>query len=188
MFTLLDGTQVAAPMMNQLASLGFAQRLGAQAVELPYAGGELSMVVLVPDAGEFEAFAKGLDAETLDAILNALEPTGVRLSLPKFRFDAESKLKPALVELGMVDAFGDADFSGMDGTHELFIDEVYHEAFVDVDEAGTQATAASAVVMARKGGMQMEQEVKVNRPFLFLVRDIETGAILFLGHVMNPAA
>jgi len=186
-FTLLDGGQVTVPMMEQSASLGYAERPGVRAVELPYAGGELSMVIVLPESGTFEDLAQGLDAGELDAILSEIEPMGVRLTMPKFRFDAGFDLKDALMELGMVDAFGDADFSGMDGTHELFIREVCHKAFISVDEAGTEATAASAVVMARKGGPHVEQEFRLDRSFLFLIRDIETGAILFLGNVVNPA-
>ena len=187
-FTLLDGGQVTVPMMEQVASLGYAEWPGAQAVELSYAGGELSMVILLPEVGTFGAFAQRLDAGELGAIMSDLKPTGVRLTLPRFRFDAKFKLADALMELGMVDAFGAADFSGMDGTRELFIDEVYHQAFVAVDEAGTEAAAASAVVMGRKGGPSVEQEVSIDHPFIFLIRDVQTGAILFLGHVVNPAA
>jgi serpin B len=187
-FTLLDGGQVTMPMMEQVAQLGYAERPGARVVELPYAGGELSMVIVLPEAGTFDEFARELDAGELDAILSEIEPMGVRLAIPKFRFDAEFKLKDALMELGMVDAFGEADFSGMDGTLELFIDEVYHKAFVAVDEAGTEATAASAVVVGRKGGPKVEQELRIDRPFIFLIRDIKTGTILFLGQVVNPVA
>jgi serpin B len=111
----------------------------------------------------------------------------VALTMPRFRFDSEFKLRDALTQLGMVDAFGAADFSAMDGTRELFIDQVYHQAFVAVDEAGTEASAATAVVVARKGPV-VEQEVTIDRPFVFLIRDIESGTILFLGHVVNPAA
>jgi len=188
-FSLLSGERVAAPMMDQIAALGYAERPGVQAVELPYAGEELSMVVLLPQAGTFNTFAQDLDAESVNALLSDLTPTGVKLTLPKFRFDAEFELESALTELGMIDAFGSAaNFSGMDGTRELFIDQVYHRATVDVDEAGTEATSASAVVMARKGELHPEQEVQVDRPFLFLIRDLETGAILFLGHVVNVVA
>ena len=186
-FTLLGGGQVTVPMMEQVASLGYAERPGVRAVELPYAGGELSMAVLLPEAGTFEAFAQELDAGQLDAILGDMRPLPVRLAMPRFRIGAGFRLKDALMELGMVDAFGEADFSGMDGTRELFLREVCHEAFVAVDEAGTEAAAASAAVMERKG-LRAEQEVSVDRPFLFLIRDVETGSVLFLGHVVNPAA
>jgi serpin B len=186
-FTLLEGSQVMVPTMEQVADLGYAELPGVQAVELPYAGGELAMIILLPDEGNFQSFARALDADQLDAILDALAPSTLRLALPKFRYDAGFELRDALTDLGMVDAFGDqADFSGIDGTHELFIKQVYHQAFVDVDETGTEAAAASAVVMARKGALQAEQEVIVERPFLFLIRDVDTGAILFLGHVVNP--
>jgi len=186
-FTLLDGGQVTAPMMEQAAQLGYAERPGVRAVEMPYAGGELSMVILLPEADTFEAFAQELDARQLGAILSDLKPTGVQLTMPKFRIDARFELKDALMELGMVDAFGEADFSGMDGTHELFIREVCHKALLAVDEAGTEAAAASAVVMERKGP-RVAQEVSIDRPFLFLIRDVETDTVLFLGHVVNPAA
>jgi serpin B len=186
-FTLLDGGQVMVPTMEQVADLGYAELPGVQAVELPYAGGQLSMVILLPDEGNFDSFAQALDADQLEPILGALAPTSLRLALPKFRYDAGFELRDALTDLGMVDAFGDpADFSGIDGTHELFIEQVYHQAFVDVDEAGTEAAAASAVAMARKGALQAEQDVRVERPFLFLIRDTNTNAILFLGHVVNP--
>jgi serpin B len=159
-----------------------------QAVELPYAGGELSMVVLVPAEGAFVPYAEGLEAEELASFLDELRPAQVRLELPRFSYGAGFKLKNALVELGMVDAFDvSADFSGMDGTRELFIDDVHHKTFISVDEVGTEAAAASAVVVKRKG-FSLVQEVAVNRPFLYLIRDVETGAILFLGHVVNPVA
>jgi serpin B len=88
--------------------------------------------------------------------------------------------------MGLTDAFGDADFSGIDGTLELFIDDIYHQGFLSVDEAGTEASAASAIVMARKGIPMVEVTLQVDQPFIYLIRDIETGAILFLGHVVNP--
>ena len=175
------------PTMEQVASLGYAELPAVQAVELPYAGGELSMVVLLPDEGNFVPFAQALDADQLDTILSELAPTSLRLALPKFRYGAAFELRKALTELGLVDAFGDrADFSAIDGSHELFIDQVYHQALVDVDEAGTEAAAASAVVIARKGTLRAEEDLRVEHPFLFLIRDIDTGAILFLGHVVNP--
>ena len=186
-FALADGGQVTVPTMEQVANLGYAELPGMQVVELPYAGGELSMVILLPDEGNFEAFAQGLDAGQLASLLNELAPTNLRLALPRFRYEAGFELRNTLTDLGMVDAFDDqADFSGIDGSHELFVEQVYHQAFVEVDEAGTEATAASAVTMARKGALQAEQEMRVERPFLFVIRDIETNAILFIGHVVNP--
>lgn len=187
-FKPLDGQQVGVPMMSQFATLFYTQRPGVQAVELPYAGNELSMVLLVPDAGTFEQYAQGLAAEELAAFLGTLQPVAMRLDMPKFSYDAGLELETPLAELGMANAFGlEADFSGMDGSRELFIEDVYHKAFIAVDEAGTEAAAASAVVVSRKG-IGRSHELIVDRPFIYLIRDVETGTILFLGHVINPEA
>jgi serpin B len=186
-FKLLEGRQVGVPMMSQTTNLSYAQLDGVQAVELPYAGQELSMVVLVPDAGTFESYASSLTVDDVNAVLAALQPASVRLDLPKFSYDAGLALKQALTKLGITDAFTmEADFSGMDGTQELYVDDVYHKAFIAVDEAGTEAAATSAVVMSRKG-ISRPHELIVDRPFVYLIRDLETGAILFLGHVLDPS-
>jgi serpin B len=184
-FSLLDGSEVSVPMMSQLAQLGYAEAPGAKLIELPYAGEDMSMVILLPDEGQFETVAQSLDAQQVAEWLDALQPQSVKLSMPKFTFEAGFELQDALMALGMVDAFGNADFSGMDGTKELFIDQVYHKAFVAVDEAGAEAAAATAVVVARKAA-PAGQTVSIDRPFVFLIRDMETGAILFLGQVVNP--
>ena len=88
--------------------------------------------------------------------------------------------------LGMVDAFENADFSGIDGNQELFIDEVYHQVFINVDETGSEAAAGSAVEMSRKGGAPTEMTFKADHPFIFLIRDVKSGTVLFLGHMLNP--
>jgi serpin B len=189
-FSLPDGGQVTVPMMEQTTSLGYAERPGMQAVELAYTGGDLSMVILLPEDGTFGTFAQELDWTELDAVLSDLEPMSVRLTIPQFRIEADYALKETLTDLGMVDAFDQADFTGIDGTCELFIDQVYHGTAIAVDEVGSEAAAASAVDVARKGEPAVgpyEQEVQIDKPFIFLIRDAETGAILFLGHVVNPA-
>ena len=189
-FHLLDGSEVTVPMMQQMESFGYAEGEGYQAVELPYDGHELSMVILLPEAGQFEEFEGSLDAKRVDAILQDLTPSRVALTMPKFELESDFSLAQVLVAMGMPDAFSmAADFSGMDGTHELFIKDVVHKAFVSVDEAGTEAAAATAVVVAEKAMMPEEPvEVTVDRPFVFLIRDIETGTILFVGRVVNPSA
>ena len=187
-FHLLDGSTVTVPMMHESESLGYGQGQGWQAVELPYVGGELSMVILLPDEGQFEAFARGLDAAKLGDALSAIGPAQVALRMPRFKFEAGTRLKDALSKLGMAQAFSrDADLSAMTGQPDLYIDNVYHKAFVAVDEKGTEAAAATAVVMELKAMPAQPKEVTVDRPFIFLIRDVETGAILFLGHVVNPA-
>ena len=188
-FYLLDGGHVIVPMMKQTESFGYTEGEGYQAVELLYDGGELSMVVLLPEAGQFEAFAEGLQAQQVDTIIKNLQNTRVTLTMPKFEFDSGFKLKDTLAEMGMPIAFSDAaDFSGMTGTPGLlYISEVIHKAFVSVDEAGTEAAAATAVIIMRGSAMPGQPvEVTMDRPFIFLIRDIETGAVLFVGRVMNP--
>jgi serpin B len=188
-FYLLDGGQVSVPMMEQMASFGYTDGDGYQAVELQYDGNELSMVILFPEAGQFQAFEEGLQAERVDAIINDLQPIGVALTMPKFKFDSEFSLTDTLAGMGMPIAFsGAADFSGMTGSPDLFISEVIHKAFVSVDEVGTEAAAATAVIMPESGPPEPTVEVTIDRPFIFLIRDIETGAVLFVGRVMNPGA
>jgi serpin B len=188
-FHLLDGSEITVPMMRQTESFGYAEGEEYQAVELLYDGRELSMVILLPEAGGFEAFEGSLDAERVDAILKHLSPSQVTLTMPKFEFESGFSLGDTLAAMGMSVAFsGGADFSGMDGTGGLFIADVVHKAFVSVDEAGTEAAAATAVVMMKGAAPEPAIEVTIDRPFVFLIRDIETGAILFVGHVVNPRA
>jgi serpin B len=176
-------------MMQQGERLGYADGANYQAVELPYVGGELSMVVLLPAEGTFGDFARQLDAAQLDAIFGDITQMQVNLTMPKFEYEAGFELKGALQRLGMKSAFDTAaDFSGMTGRPELFISDVYHKAFVKVDEEGTEAAAATAVVMKLTAAPAVPVEIKVDRSFIFLIRDVETGAIVFLGHVVNPAA
>jgi serpin B len=188
-FYLLDGGQVTVPMMRQTQQFAYAHGQGYQAVELRYDGGELSMVILLPDSGQFEMFEEQLDAQLVAAMIDDMKPTRVALTMPKFEFESESNLKTTLATMGMPLAFSDdADFSGMTGRRELFISDVVHKAFVSVDEEGTEAAAATAVIMAPTSmPAQPDVEVTIDSPFIFLIRDIDTGAILFIGRVMNPA-
>ena len=188
-FYLLDGSQVTAPMMQQSESFGYAEGQGYQAVELPYDGQELAMVILLPDPGNFESFEAALSAEQVQAIVRGVARRQVALTLPKFEFASAFALADTLAAMGMPAAFsGAADFSGMTGDRDLFISDVIHKAFVSVDEAGTEAAAATAVIMKRLSIPEEPVEVTVDRPFVFLIRDIETGAILFVGRVVNPTA
>mgnify|MGYP001148779518 CR=1 FL=1 len=187
-FDLLDGGQAQVPMMHQTTSFGYAEGEGYQAVELPYDGQELSMVILLPDAGEFETFEASLTDDWLSATLGRLDRRQVALTMPKFEFDSGFSLNDALTAMGMEDAFsGAADFSGMTGDRDLFISSVIHKAFVSVDEEGTEAAAATAVVMMESAAPSEPVEVTVDRPFVFAIRDIETGALLFFGRVVDPS-
>jgi serpin B len=189
-FHLLAGGTTTVPMMNQTGRFNYAAGEGYQALELPYAGGQLSMLVILPDEGQFTQVAASLDSTRLDGIVERLRSTLVYLTLPKFTFEYDLGLNGWLQKLGMTDAFNPtkADLSGMDGSRDLYITDVLHKAFVAVDEAGTEAAAATAVIVGVTS-MPVEPPIsfKADRPFIFLIRDIPTGTILFLGNMMNPA-
>jgi serpin B len=188
-FYLLDGGQVTVPMMKQTEVFGYTDGEGYQAVELLYDGDELSMVIMLPEDGQFEVFEEGLEADKVSDIISGLQLTEVALTMPQFEFDSEFSLKDTLADMGMPIAFSTgADFSGMTGSPELFVSDVIHKAFVSVDEAGTEAAAATAVPMELTAVPEPPVEVTLDRPFIFLIRDIETGAILFVGRVLNPGA
>jgi serpin B len=173
--------------MSQTASFRYAKGDDYQVVELPYVGDELAMVILLPSEGSFDVFESSLTSERVSEILEDLENASVNLTMPKFEFESDFSLAEVLIEMGMPTAFGDAaDFSGMDGTLNLVIEDVVHKAFVAVDEAGTEAAAATAVVMVEKAMMDIV-EMRIDRPFIFMIRDFQTDTILFLGRVTNPA-
>ncbi len=188
-FFLTDGGEVTVPMMSQVGLFGYTEGSDYQAIELLYDGGELSMVILLPEAGNFETFESSLDTQQVAEIIGEIETRQVTLTMPKFEFESEFSLGETLSAMGMPIAFsGAADFSGMTGNRELFIADVVHKAFVSVDEAGTEAAAASAVVMPISMPPEPPVEVTVNHPFIFFIYDIETGAILFVGRVVDPSA
>jgi serpin B len=190
-FHLLDGSDIQIPTMSLDEELGYAQLDGAQAVHLPYAGGQASMLVIVPDQGNFASFETGLSTPAVDSAVQALQRTSVRLSMPKFDFASEFSLSGALKALGMPLAFDPvrADFSGMNsrGSRELYIQEVVHKANITVDEHGTEAAAATGVVVGVTGAPVGPVTLTIDRPFIFVIRDDATGAILFAGRVLNPA-
>ena len=189
-FTLLDGRDVTVDMMHGKQRRGrYGEGEGWVAAEVPYQGGELAMAILVPM--EFREFEAGLDADRARDILNQLQEVEYTLYMPKFRYESSFSLKEALAAMGMTDAFyaERADLSGMDGKRDrdLFVSAVVHKALVRVDEEGTEAAAATAVVIRMGGAPGGEPLVMVvDRPFIFLIRDVKTGAILFIGRVVDP--
>jgi serpin B len=190
-FNLLDGSQITVPMMFQREELRYTEGANYQAVELPYKQG-FSMVILLPEAGQFPQFEETLDAAQVQAVVGEMAAREVILSMPKFEFEGTSfSLKRMLTAMGMTDAFAPdaADFSGMDGTRELFISDLLHQASITVDEAGTEAAAATAAVVGVTSAMPPEDEpveMTIDRPFVFMIRDTNTGAVLFVGRVVNP--
>ena len=186
-FHLADGGSVQVPMMSQMAEFPAFFGEGFRALELPYDGDELSMVVVVPDTG-FEAFEAGLTIDLLDSVVASLQEEFITVKMPRWTFATPSiRLKQLLSDLGMPVAFSTgADFSGMDGRLFLYIGDVIHKAFVSVDEAGTEAGVATAVIMEGYG-MPPEDEIHMDRPFIYLIRDIETDTILFMGRLVDPS-
>lgn len=189
-FTLLDGTSRQVPMMRMKEKFDYAEGDGWKAARLPYAGGA-SMVVIAPDAGRFRAIEANLDAGMLERVRSQFEEREVDLAMPRFKFDSSFRLADVLKDLGMTDAFeeppgrGTADFTGVTPVRELFLLDVVHKAFVSVDERGTEAAAATGAVMQALSGAA-PATLHLDRPFLFLIQDDETGSILFLGRVMDP--
>ena len=188
-FHLLDGSEVTVPMMNQGTAIPYAKGDGWQAIELAYQGESAAMDILVPDEGRFEEVESSLDHQTVSAILGSLQPASISLTLPKFKFESEFGLAEQLKSLGMTDAFDPdrADFSGMSERKDLYISAVVHKAFVAVDEKGTEAAAATGVIVSVTSAPLFDVTLTIDRPFIFIIRDIPTGQILFLGRVLNPS-
>jgi len=187
-FYHLDGSESSVKMMNNGVFIPYYSGNGFQAIELPYAGDTSAMTILVPDAGNFETFESSLDHTLFFRTLSAMQPRSVALGLPKFKFDKAINLSDVLKGMGMPDAFdsGAADFSGMTGTKDLFISNVFHKAFVAVDEKGTEAAAATAVIMEITSVQVYEIELQIDRPFIFAIRDKLSGQLLFIGRVTDP--
>ena len=182
-FTRIDGSTVRTELMHYDQYLPTAVDEAWAAVELPYEGGGLSMVVVVPN--DYAAFEAGLDEATLDDILGRISDGGVHLTLPRFSFSTHASLTGPLQAMGVASAFdrAAADFGRMTEGGGLFVDAVEHEAFIDVNEEGTEAAASTGVVMAGSHGPTID----ASRPFLFLIRDRATNAILFMGRVLDPS-
>ena len=187
-FTLLDDSQVTVPMMSQTDHLKYFDGDGFEAIELPYDGDEISMLILLPNPGEFEELQNSLDADELASTIDELQYTNVSLKMPKFENECSFSLRDKLSAMGMPIAFSAAaDFSGMHTPSDLFISNVIHKAFVSVDESGTEAAAATAVIMELTAIPEPPIEVAIDRPFVYSIQDNETGAILFLGRVLDPS-
>ena len=187
-FHLVNRTDVTVPMMRATENFGYMKSGNTLAVELPYDGNELSMVILTNTTGNFSDFENTLTLPTVKAILDYLRYTRVALTMPKFEFESQFGLKETLRSMGMVEPFEiSADFTGMSTQSDLHIDDVIHKAFVSVDEEGTEAAAATAVIVGTTSMPAEPVVVTLDQPFVFLIRDIKTGAILFIGRIMNPA-
>lgn len=180
-FERLDGTSVEVPLMRGQVASAVNSGEGWLAAEIPYAGDEVSMVLVVPE--DLEAFEARLDAALLAEIVDGLVGADVAVTMPRFEMRSKLSLKDVLSAMGMAGAFELADFSALTPETGLAISDVLHEGFVKVNEEGTEAAAATAVIVGR---VSLPQEIAATRPFLFLIRDVETGAVLFVGRVVDP--
>lgn len=192
-FYLATGEQATVPLMRQEARFAHTSNATLQAVQLPFVGNELAMLVVVPREGQFEVVEEQLIERGLEPIIAGLGAGRVDLTMPKYSLEAEFRLDDALGAMGMPEAFnpGAADFSGMaeipTRRDNLYISAVVHKAFLEVDESGAEAAAATAVVISTRGARPASPtEIRVDRPFLVVIRDVPTGAILFLGRVTDP--
>jgi serpin B len=188
-FYHLDGSTATVPMMYQSAILGYGEVPGEyKAVKLPYQGTkETSMIIILPDQGTFEGFENSFTKTTYDTIIASMGSYMVDITMPKFSYEWGESLKTYLQSLGMTDAFIDglADFSGINGLYTLVITDVFHKAFVAVDEKGTEAAAATAIVFGETA-VPESAEIVIDRPFLFFIQHDDTGTILFMGKVGTP--
>jgi serpin B len=186
---------VQASTMHGTIALPYVEGAGFKATELPYDGGQLALTIVLPDEGKLAAIEAGASADWLAKITTsfATSHASVALALPKFTFSfGSADLSGALRELGMASAFqpGGADFTGIDASHPLVLQSFVHQAYIGVDEKGAEAAAATATAVGEVGaGGAGPEEIKpfvVDRPFLFLLRDVQSGAVLFLGEVLDP--
>jgi len=179
---------IKVSMMSQKTKFKYNDFGDFSAIELPYEGNDLSMIIFLPKEidgiAEFERNLTNDNVKNwIDRLSNSYE-SEILVSLPKFKTTCEFELADILAEMGMPHAFAGADFSGMTGKKDLFISKVIHKAFVDVNEEGTEAAAATAVVMEK--GISRSLRFRADHPFVFLIRENQTGSILFIGKIADP--
>jgi serpin B len=180
---------VSVPMMSAEDNAMLWSGAGWNAGSLAYIGADASMILVVPDAGTFDSFEAALTADALSAMIAPAQQATGALTMPRFKFSLAEKLNDTLAGLGMPDAFEDAaaDFSGIDGTTDLKVQTVVHQADIAVDEKGTTAAAATGVGVGEKASVDVST-LTVDRPFLFFIVHQPTGALLFAGRVVDPTA
>ncbi len=189
-FTTPAGKSVSVPRMVQTAMFGYASSADWQALELRYDGGEIAMLIVLPGAGKLVAVENTLSAAQLKAIVAQLTPSNIRVTLPKWQLDWSAPLVKVLQGLGMTAAFSptQADLSGIGGSKgELFITAVLQKTFIGVDERGTEAAAATAVIVGTTSAPPPPIDFTADRPFIYVIRDVATEAVLFVGRVGDPS-
>jgi serpin B len=188
-FTTAAGKKVEAPLMFQEEKFKYSETEDAQLLEMPYKGDDLSMLVVLPKKSDgLSAVEKNLTAGNVEKWTAGMRKQEVKTYIPRFKLTEEFQLNSTLADLGMPSAFapGKADFSGMNGKNDLYITAAIHKAFVDVNEEGTEAAAATGVVLSVFSLPPEPKIFRADHPFVFMIRDNHTGSVLFLGRVVNP--
>jgi serpin B len=187
-FTHLDGSTTTVPFMHDGSlNASAAFEAGYSAVDLPYANGDLSMLVIVPDAGKYAAVEAGLGTDFVSGVDAALQPTTLNLAFPKFKSESQIGLKDVIQgDLGITGLF---NAGGLDGIgQQIEVADAVHAAKITVNEEGTEAAAATAIMMDATAMPVNPVPLNIDRPFLYLIRDHATGAVLFVGRVLEPTA
>ena len=188
-FTNLNGDVSQVDMMHSTESFWALKNEEVQIVELPYYQSSIVMDLIAPSDGDWQTFLQNLTLDKLNENFDDLSEARVELSLPKFKIETpEMELINPMKELGLVDVFGmDADLSGMSGDKSLYVSTLVQKAFIDVNEAGTEAAAVTLAVVQEKAMLSPETlKISFDQPFMFLIRDTSTGAVLFAGQVVQP--
>jgi serpin B len=184
--------KIKVPMMFQQSQVEYMENNLFQAVTLPYIGYDVSMKIILPkNHKQMNEVVRSLNKDTFRSWSSYSDRTDVKMYLPKFKINSESHLSKTLVSMGMTNAFNNsADFSGMDGTKSLYLSDVIHKAFIDVNEEGTEAAAATESHVGMKSAATPSigppKEFRADHPFIFLIQDRRSGNILFMGVVNNP--
>ena len=188
-FTLPDGGKETVPMMRQAWQFPYVEGDDYQAVRLPYEGDAADMLIILPEEGRFQQVEQRLNGALLEEMNGKLTESRVRLTMPRFDFETDLKLVDLMKGMGMPLPFDpyEADLGGITKKERLYIYEALHKATITVDEKGTEAAAATAILAMPSSGGGGPKTMTLNRPFVFAVQDRETGAILFLGRVTDPS-
>lgn len=188
-FNVNPSKSVNTDFMHQKSYAGYYEDEEVQALKLSYKGKKKSMIIVLPkDTEGWKLVGRILTPDRLGIISQGMEDKEVEMAIPKFTFESQFNLKETLVMMGMKEPFSDdADFSGMTDANDLKIDEVIHKAFIEVNESGTEAAAATAVIMVLKSALQEESiRFNANHPFIYFIMDKTTGSIIFMGRLVNP--
>jgi serpin B len=187
-FTLPDGEKAIVPMMRQAWQFSYAEGADYQAVRLPYEGDAADMLIILPKQGSFGRVEQRLNGALLEELDGKLTESQVKLTMPRFDFETDLKLVDLIKGLGMPLPFDpyDADLRGVTKEERLFIYEALHKATITVDEKGTEAAAATAILAMPSSGGGGPKTMTLDHPFIFAIQDRETGAVLFLGRVTDP--